>query len=422
MGRQSSRIWYQNKDHKEMVTWNGSRFQYHNKAYIWNNGAFQLVWEKLPYGQQATSIAALKFATTMDLRESSNYFFGFDPDTPNKLIRVSKGSFNKSDLITTERTHFAGTTKDGKVLLLKQWSGSPTVFESGLFYDVDNGRALIATDVDYTDTDPVSESRNIIFPSYLAQSGGNYRNIAYRGYKDGRGYALVVSVHGGQWDISIFHCPIPNDPYGQPYTILGMTNFYNCRAVGFNANGEPHLADIQIIGSGQATKTREIDISGMLANIGGVATISSGGIDRETTPGYFSIIGMTGRVVIDWLNVTKVAEVIDADFKTATGETRLYDTAGFSGKYAAQIGQKNYQSIRGYDVYDPEQMYVQVDDEEWKQLQFDNYDVYDASSAGAGIRNLDASFFKATNTNVIFAQRSYSQGQTYLNYWQGFEF
>lgn len=48
MGRQSSRIWLANNtDHKEMVTWNGSGFQYHDKAYIWNGNTFELVWQKL---------------------------------------------------------------------------------------------------------------------------------------------------------------------------------------------------------------------------------------------------------------------------------------------------------------------------------------------------------------------------------------
>lgn len=30
-----------------MVTWNGSTYQYHDKAYIWNGSEFELVWEKL---------------------------------------------------------------------------------------------------------------------------------------------------------------------------------------------------------------------------------------------------------------------------------------------------------------------------------------------------------------------------------------
>jgi hypothetical protein len=49
MGRQSSRIYFNGQDHKEMVTWDGTKYQYHDKAYIWNGNAFELVWEKLPY-------------------------------------------------------------------------------------------------------------------------------------------------------------------------------------------------------------------------------------------------------------------------------------------------------------------------------------------------------------------------------------
>lgn len=51
MGRQSARIYYQGLDHKEMVTWDGTKYQYHDKAYIWNSqtSSFELVWEKL-YG------------------------------------------------------------------------------------------------------------------------------------------------------------------------------------------------------------------------------------------------------------------------------------------------------------------------------------------------------------------------------------
>lgn len=48
MGRQSARIYYQGLDHKEMVTWDGTKYQYHDKAYIWNSqtSSFELVWEK----------------------------------------------------------------------------------------------------------------------------------------------------------------------------------------------------------------------------------------------------------------------------------------------------------------------------------------------------------------------------------------
>lgn len=48
MGRQSARIYFNGQDHKEMVIWDGSKYVYHDKAYIWNGSEFELVWEKLP--------------------------------------------------------------------------------------------------------------------------------------------------------------------------------------------------------------------------------------------------------------------------------------------------------------------------------------------------------------------------------------
>lgn len=49
MGRQSARIYFNGQDHKEMVTWDGTQYVYHDKAYIWNGSDYELVWEKL-YG------------------------------------------------------------------------------------------------------------------------------------------------------------------------------------------------------------------------------------------------------------------------------------------------------------------------------------------------------------------------------------
>jgi len=49
MGRQSARIYFNGQDHKDMVTWDGSKYVYHDKAYIWNGSDYELVWEKL-YG------------------------------------------------------------------------------------------------------------------------------------------------------------------------------------------------------------------------------------------------------------------------------------------------------------------------------------------------------------------------------------
>ena len=422
MGRQSSRIWWQNKDHKEMVTWDGTNYQYHDKAYIWDGNAFELVWEKLKYGQQANSIEALKFATTMDPRESTRYFFGFDPEITNKLIRVRKGSYTKSDLLTTERTHFAGSTRDGKLLLLKEYVNNRSLFDSGLLYDIDNGSPMVATDVDYLNHDPVSLVSNISFSNYLAASGGNYRNIATRGSQSGVYYAMVVSAFSGQRAISIFYVPIPMDPSGNPYSIIGMKDFYHCRAVGWNANSQPHLADIEIIGAGQAIKVDEIDISNMISDIGIVYTVTGGGIDRETYPGYICIKGTLGEVVIDWLNVNRVAHILNADFLSDTGESRLYDVSGCAEKYAGQLGEKDYQTIKGIGVYDSIQVYVNVDGSTWKQLKFDDFDIYSGSPTGAGLKNLSGYSFKVANTNAIFVNRSYVEsGQSY-NYWQGFEF
>ena len=59
MGRQSSRIYFNQQDHKEMVTWNGSSYQYHDKAYIWNGNQFELVWEKLDDDLEGMAIYSL---------------------------------------------------------------------------------------------------------------------------------------------------------------------------------------------------------------------------------------------------------------------------------------------------------------------------------------------------------------------------
>jgi len=82
MGRQSARIYFNGKDHKEMVTWDGSQFVYHDKAYIWTGSDFELVWEKL-YGLK------LLYESTLELKPVSsenNKYLYFTEGTDESLI------------------------------------------------------------------------------------------------------------------------------------------------------------------------------------------------------------------------------------------------------------------------------------------------------------------------------------------------
>lgn len=88
-----------------MVTWNGSRFQYHDKAYIWNGNAFELVWEKLdditgvfiefmPYPSSVTTMITKKLGAGYS--RDKNYIYFLDGIAQhgeylevNKIYRVS---------------------------------------------------------------------------------------------------------------------------------------------------------------------------------------------------------------------------------------------------------------------------------------------------------------------------------------------
>lgn len=152
MGRQSSRIYWQGQDHKEMVTWNGREFQYHDKAYIWTGNAFQLVWEKLAYTAIADKIDGLVFANNFVPYESANYYVGFyyydsfNTEFPqNTLIRVDKEDYGKESLITTERTTFGGFV-NSKIFLYVYDTESRPQKKGGLIYDVENNAPIMATD------------------------------------------------------------------------------------------------------------------------------------------------------------------------------------------------------------------------------------------------------------------------------------
>jgi len=133
MGRQSSRIWYQNKDHKEMVTWDGTRFQYHDKAYIWDGNAFVLVWEKLDgevftvceyittnnYSADTTSSAS---DTTLGLNRTSASSQRWGTNEGRALYKIDLlNNFNE-----TKISSISGLVESiGDKMLMWQMSGPP---------------------------------------------------------------------------------------------------------------------------------------------------------------------------------------------------------------------------------------------------------------------------------------------------------
>lgn len=93
MGRQSARIYYQGLDHKEMVTWDGTKYQYHDKAYIWDSKthSFQLVWEKYQG-------LKLLYASELELRpvssENNKYLYFTEGTDGHNIYRIVINSKN----------------------------------------------------------------------------------------------------------------------------------------------------------------------------------------------------------------------------------------------------------------------------------------------------------------------------------------
>ena len=85
MGRQSSRIYFNGQDHKEMVVWDGTRFVYHDKAYIWTPQGFELVWEKL-YGLK------LLYESNLELQpvssENNKYLYFTESNDASVIYRI----------------------------------------------------------------------------------------------------------------------------------------------------------------------------------------------------------------------------------------------------------------------------------------------------------------------------------------------
>lgn len=90
MGRQTSRIWLANgTDHKEMITWNGSGFQYHDKAYIWNGSKFQKVWEKI---KSLTCLYDLSYYCFKPVSSKNNRYVYFAKTPSYKFEDTADGS------------------------------------------------------------------------------------------------------------------------------------------------------------------------------------------------------------------------------------------------------------------------------------------------------------------------------------------
>ena len=85
MGRQSARIYFNGKDHKEMVTWDGSQFVYHDKAYIWTGSDFELVWEKL-YGLKLLYESELSLQPVSS--ENNKYLYFTENSDASVIYRI----------------------------------------------------------------------------------------------------------------------------------------------------------------------------------------------------------------------------------------------------------------------------------------------------------------------------------------------
>ena len=200
MGRQSSRIWYQQHDHKEMVTFNGSSYQYHDKAYIWNGSSFDLVWEKL-LGLWFKKTDIYFYNVPVIIRNANGSVKYYIDYNPNKTYRkifpdgteetiYSNAWIQPTSQINVDYGSDMGYTLDGKIIAVGNnfrltnpeisWAQLKTVYS---MYDIENmspiQRQSFMEHQNYQ-TQAIGQGwmYNVLGSGYRwAESNGNYKGM-----------------------------------------------------------------------------------------------------------------------------------------------------------------------------------------------------------------------------------------------------
>lgn len=123
MGKQTSRILWQNQDHKEMVTYINNKPQYHDSAWIWKNNKFELVWKKL-YSAMADPIIGLMFHDDFIPYKLGDYYVG---NIGTQWVYGDIGKIHKDTLEETtllqssvsNKIQFGAVARDGRIIALR---------------------------------------------------------------------------------------------------------------------------------------------------------------------------------------------------------------------------------------------------------------------------------------------------------------
>lgn len=113
MGRQSARIYFNGQDHKDMVIWDGSKYVYHDKAYIWNGSEFELVWEKL-YGLKLLYESGLPFDPVSSENNKYIYFTENSVGSVIYRIKVNDKEPEREEHWTSDKYNFFSAPKSSR--------------------------------------------------------------------------------------------------------------------------------------------------------------------------------------------------------------------------------------------------------------------------------------------------------------------
>lgn len=197
MGRQTSRIWYQQKDHKEMVTYNGGKPQYHDSAWIWTGNSFQLVWKKL-YSAIADPIIGIEFYKGFIPYKVGNYYVGNAGTNQiyGEIQKVDKDTHNYSQLLEADvdnKVSLGGVAKDGRIIAVKSEQNRLYVI------DVDSATILLATDINVVGDSYNYKENTDYFASihhkYMFSNNGQYRYEAPTTGREGKVYTDLTDAY-----------------------------------------------------------------------------------------------------------------------------------------------------------------------------------------------------------------------------------
>ena len=180
MGRQTSRIWYQQKDHKEMVTYNGRKPQYHDSAWIWKGNRFQLVWKKL-YTAVADPIIGVEFDIDWIPYKVGDYFVGSRTQNTwrspfGTVSKIHKSTHAVTELLEgglTSIVQFSGISEDGRIAVTRNDDNKMRLI------DVESGNIILSREIELPD-DPSSEYYSsqdfyaAIHHKFMFQAGDHY--------------------------------------------------------------------------------------------------------------------------------------------------------------------------------------------------------------------------------------------------------